>query len=909
MARDALAQWGAACGLTFLEVGAGRGDIRFAEYDFSLHPNFSGVTIGYGGLATANITDSYAYREYISGDVFIHKFVTTSTHLLLHEIGHAIGLDHPHDGPTTLNPSLDTGLNSVMSYNGPISQTLGPFDLQAAAHIYGGPGADGTQVASWSWSAATETLTQTGFATHDTIYGIATRDVINGAAGNDRIGGFESNDALGGGPGDDRLFGGDGNDVLDGGDGDDVLLGELGNDSLHGDAGNDSLIESAGDNYLAGGDGNDFLLGGSGNDTIAGGPGNDRLYGGAGNDNLDGGQGEDSIDFYSATGSINIDLSVNIAKDTGQGLDAFLNIEALFGSNFADTFTGNASANTLWGRDGNDTIDGGAGNDDVYGGAGNDTLRGGTGNDDLWGAAGNDTTDYSAATGNITVALEFFFYQPIGGGQGSDRLSEIENLIGSAFNDTLLGSAVANRLEGGAGDDLLAGRAGDDALIGGAGHDTADYADAGAGVNVTLTDGATPGGASSGGAGVDTLSGIENIAGGAFDDSLTGNGQANRLAGHGGNDSLSGARGDDVLAGGAGDDQLSGGAHGLGGDTADYSAATGGVAVRLAETAAQAVGGGEGDDTLVGIENLKGSAFADQLFGDAFANRLDGGDGDDALAGEGGADLLDGGAGNDLLAGGAGNDIVEGGNGIDTLDFSAAASAVIIDLKLTGGQTNADEGTDRISGVESLIGSAFADRFFGNFFDNRFEVGAGADIVYAWTGNDQIFGGADADLLVGDGGDDVIEGGDAADRLYGGTGNDRMLGGDGGDILFGSAGIDYFDGGDGADRLYVDGVAADICFIGGNVAGTDRIFGFVSGATDLQVRAAGFGGAVGAFAFVQGATPAPGSAQQVFLYDTDDGRLYFDADGNGAGARVLVCQLFSPTSGVPALAAGDILLV
>ena len=65
---------------------------------------------------------------------------------------------------------------------------------------------------------------------------------------------------------------------------------------------------------------------------------------------------------------------------------------------------------------------------------------------------------------------------------------------------------------------------------------------------------------------------------------------------------------------------------------------------------------GSGSDTLVTIEHLTGSAYADSLTGDANANTLDGGAGNDILNGGGGNDTLDGGADADSLAGGAGND-------------------------------------------------------------------------------------------------------------------------------------------------------------------------------------------------------------------------------------------------------------
>ena len=56
------------------------------------------------------------------------------------------------------------------------------------------------------------------------------------------------------------------------------------------------------------------------------------------------------------------------------------------------------------------------------------------------------------------------------GGAGTDTLINIENLTGSAFNDTLTGDADANVISGLAGNDTLNGGAGDDTLDGGAGR-------------------------------------------------------------------------------------------------------------------------------------------------------------------------------------------------------------------------------------------------------------------------------------------------------------------------------------------------------------------------------------------------------------------------------------------------------
>src|SRR5581483_9884501 len=135
-----------------------------------------------------------------------------------------------------------------------------------------------------------------------------------------------------------------------------------------------------------------------------------------------------------------------------------------------------------------------------------DTLEGGAGANVLDGGGGVDTVSYRHAATAVIVSLAVLTAQNTGGA-GSDTLSGFANLIGSAFNDTLNGDAADNVLTGGAGADHL---------IGGGGNDTASYEDSAAAVNVSLTTGKGFGGDAQ----ADTLSGIGNLIGSAFDDSL-----------------------------------------------------------------------------------------------------------------------------------------------------------------------------------------------------------------------------------------------------------------------------------------------------------------------------------------------------------------------------------------------------
>jgi len=386
-------------------------------------------------------------------------------------------------------------------------------------------------------------------------------------------------------------------------------------------------------------------------------------------------------------------------------------------------------------------------------------------------------TDTSGTLGDASltsIKAQIFSFSP----EESDTLTIIENLNGSNFNDSLTGDAGANRLDGGLGDDLL---------IGGGGVDTADYSDAAAGVIVDLKTGIV-----SGGAGADSLSGIETIIGSAFNDRLTSFTSANlldggegddQLNGFGGDDNLSGGLGNDLLIGGAGNDQIDGGA---GRDTASYrgAIAIGGVTVNLLTGTSS---GAQGVDTLIRIDNLIGSDFDDVLTGDKGVNQITGGAGNDSLDGGLGADTVSyagtasavtvillsgqatGGAGTDqllgfeniigsdfndsltgdgsdnVLVGGLGNESLNGGAGLDTADYSGASSAVVADLGL--GSATLGLEIDSLSGIETLLGSKFGDSLTG---------GLTANSLIGGSGNDLIIGGGGADQLTGSSGRDVF---------------------------------------------------------------------------------------------------------------------------------------------------------
>ena len=113
------------------------------------------------------------------------------------------------------------------------------------------------------------------------------------------------------------------------------------------------------------------------------------------------------------------------------------------------------------------------------------------------------------------------------------------------------------------------------------------------------------------------------------------------------------------------------------------------------------------------------------------------------------------------------------------------------------------------------------------------------------------------------------EGGGGADRLHGNGGNDVLVGGDGGDTF-----------------VFTGTLAAD---------GLDRSSDFEAGLDLIEIGAAAFGGGLSAGGTVQlvsGAAPSSaGFTDGVFLYNTGNGFLSFDANGQAAGGAVVFFRL------------------
>ncbi|MFM9116404.1 MAG: S8 family serine peptidase [Planctomycetota bacterium] len=649
-----------------------------------------------------------------------------------------------------------------------------------------------------------------GSPLNDTIIGNANANMIFGNGGNDILSGLGGNDTLNGGDGDDTyLFNTNtalGTDTLSDSSGVDLLdlsasttLGATVNlglttvqvvntglslvlnsasafENVYGTALNDVFVSNSANNLFRGGAGNDSYRfntnTASGTDTLE-----------------ESGSGVDTVDFSSTTAAaVTVDLSVNGAQTVNSNLVLILgtgtNFENLLGGTLNDTLTGNANANSISGNAGNDTIVGSGGNDTLIGGAGNDlypfTADAALGTDTIdESGGGTDTLNFSSTTTlAVTVNAGLATIQTVNSNLSLilGSASTIENLTGTALNDTLLGNSLANTILAGDGDDTLAGLGGADALNGGNGNDTYSFVANSALGTDTLTD---PSGtdlldfSGSTTLGVTVNLGItttqvvnsnlslvltsatafENIIGTGLNDTFTGNSLNNLLVGGAGNDSYrfnaNTALGTDTI------DESGGGI-----DTLDFTTTTTvAVSVNLNLDTVQTVhtnlafilGSG------ANFENLLGGSLADTLIGNANNNTITGNAGNDTITGGDGNDTLIGSAGNDTYLFDAdsalGSDTInEAGGGIDLLNFSSTTTLpVTVDLGSTAVQvvnSNLSLSLTATNTVESVTGTPLADTLYGNSLVNTILGGDGNDTLAGFGGNDTLNGGAGNDTYL-----------------------------------------------------------------------------------------------------------------------------------------------------------------
>ena len=338
-------------------------------------------------------------------------------------------------------------------------------------------------------------------------------------AGNDTMLGSTGNDLIQGYAGNDRLDGRGGADTMQGGAGDDIYVVRQNTDVVveASSAGGTDLVQSyAGAHTLSAFVENGRVMA-TGSSNLTGNALDNIIFAGSGNNVLAGGAGIDRLSYAYATAAVKVSLATTTGQATvGSGTDTVSGFENLTGSRFADTLTGTSGANV------------------IDGGAGNDTMRGGR---------GDDTYVVSDSGDSIVEALD----------AGTDSVlssAAAHTLAANVENGRIMANGAAN-LTGNGLDNLIFAGAGNNVIDGAAGVDRASYLYAGSAVTVSL---AVPNAQATGGSGSDTLVGIEDVSGSRFDDTLTGNGGANKLIGEAGNDTMNGGAGADTMTGGAGND-------------------------------------------------------------------------------------------------------------------------------------------------------------------------------------------------------------------------------------------------------------------------------------------------------------------------------------------------------------------
>ena len=161
--------------------------------------------------------------------------------------------------------------------------------------------------------------------------------------------------------------------------------------------------------------------------------------------------------------------------------------------------------------------------------------------------------------------------------------------------------------------------------------------------------------------------------------------------------------------------------------------------------------------------------------------------------------------------------------------------------------------------------------------------------IQGTSGNDKLRGTKFNNVIEGLAGNDNLKGLRGNDRLIGGIGNDTLVGGTGQDTLQGGAGVDRFD--------YIT-----------RGQGGDRIEDFMAGVDKIRVSSRGFkseltAGILPASRFVLGSQAT--DANDRFIYNQNQGRLWFDPDGTGNKQATLITTLNNQTN----LNARDILVM
>ena len=731
------------------------------------------------------------------------------------------------------------------------------------------------------------------------------------------------------------------NDLLAGSVSDTTIFGYNGNDTITTavTALSGAIIYGGGNDRITGNTGNDRLFGIYGADSLYGGNGNDKVYGGAGNDFLQTGDGKDY-----AEGNAGNDIILGGKPGTSSAAYASATLSGGAGNDFVmagfDTLTGDK--HFVYGGDGADTVTGGAtydgdatgvafsagsnGYNHVYGGAGNDKVYGGQ-----WsgsGAASSHDT-LSGGTGNNTIVGGGYFYTT---GPGAGGYSGGQNHAQATATYAFVGKGAGSASAGYAGatvsiSDTTAGTA------------SATWTDSGTVYSVN-----------------DTIKYVDHIIGSAYNDTITGNVNANKLRGMIGNDRIDSGGlsvNDGFLTSGfnAGNDTLLGG---KGNDT---------IAVHSGSSAVthMVIDGGEGIDTVT----FKPSGLDSSLL-----NPIDwiisGPTDSDPVVYTTGAVGTSGGLRTDTIVvtttttGYSESDLPF----IDVTALPAASAGTYVQKAVTGVYINLSSdiaagvnmmgigGTGHITGAEKIIGSDGVVTITTSVVHTEdTQIVSGATVALNGTfhfGSDDTITAA---VTLG-GGDYIVSVGNAT--IDGGAGNDTLVAmqtGSGIDVLLGGAGANVYDGtsGSSADRF---GLANAGGFTGGVSGEVNSIYGFNNGSrtqgdkfyidisdwagqgANHTITASSYSGAgtklspyalnaadvIVNNAAAAGADLGVGTTHSQFIFNASElganaGNLYFDVDGTGAGTAVLIAKVdmnsftSAHATGTPVLDSSDFVLV
>jgi Ca2+-binding RTX toxin-like protein len=336
----------------------------------------------------------------------------------------------------------------------------------------------------------------------------------------------------------------------------------------------------------------------------------------------------------------------------------------------------------------------------------------------------------------------------------------------------------------------------------------------------------------------------------AGDDSMMGSAGADKLVSYAGNDMLRGLDGNDILDGGLGNDTM----YGDVGDDVYYVDSTGDQVIEYGSQGVDLVNSTISYALTSHVENLQLRGRYDiKGVGNEMNNTIGGNIGDNVIDGKAGADIMVGNGGDDTYyVENIGDQVIESANeGIDLVNSW-------LSYQLTNNVENL-----QLRGELDINGT-------GNDLSNTIAGNNGNNILNGGNGNDTLNGGLGNDTLIGGAGNDILNGGTNNDQIDGGLGNDTLTGG---------ANVDFFNFTTALGATNIDDIT-DFLAVSDTIGLSKAIFTAFSGAV---------GTTIGAAAFHVGVSAHDGDDR--IIYDQNSGTIYYDADGNGAGAAIAFATL------------------